>query len=132
MNNLPKTKLFTGIRRFAMSNSSLLKDRERLKSLLRVHWVDSPPVASFIEKMRQRYQNDTYFYNNLLTAFVHGRVRPSHIENLLQEMRDKNIAADSYTRHILLFHFCVNRSHEKAEAIAASITDLNTTGSTCF
>ena len=96
--------------------------------MLRIHRADSPPVASFIEKMRSKYDQNVYFYNNILTAFVNARVLPIHIENLLKDMSKSNVAPDSYTKHTLLFHFCVNRNSGNAEAMAASITDLNTTG----
>lgn len=121
--------MFLVFRKFSSQIANkVFKDRSILSNMLKKYKFDSEPVKNFVSQIYATHEKDLLFYNNLLTVYVRNKVSPVHIENLINEMKSLKLEPDNYIKHTLLFHFCLNKNMEKAEAIANAIPTLNTTG----
>src|ERR1700692_542885 len=68
--------------------SDLLNDREKLTRLLLERFsMDSIPVQAVLKRMKENYDKDLYYYNNLLSVFVKTKQSSHLVENLLSEMK---------------------------------------------
>lgn len=102
---------------------------DRLGRILRMDKNNSSEIGDFMKYIRNKYNPpNLIIYNNIISTLVRFKVNPKYIENVLNEMKTLELTPNSYTYHALLFHFCSSKSVEKAEILAKSMSDLNSTG----